>query len=58
MTSPLLFQVILNLGWSYPADMWSVGCILGELITGKCKSSDEQSVSVIRRVAALDDFMY
>ncbi|CAI9093480.1 OLC1v1028985C1 [Oldenlandia corymbosa var. corymbosa] len=28
-------EVILGLGWSYPCDMWSVGCILVELCTGK-----------------------
>ncbi|XAR64476.1 Dual-specificity kinase [Bertholletia excelsa] len=24
-------EVILGLGWSYPCDIWSVGCIMGEL---------------------------
>eukprot|EP00170_Pyropia_yezoensis_P007273 contig_29741_g7295 len=27
-------EVILGLGWSYPCDLWSVGCILLELYTG------------------------
>lgn len=27
-------EVILGLGWSYPCDLWSVGCILIELLTG------------------------
>lgn len=27
-------EVILGLGWTYPADMWSIGCILVELLTG------------------------
>eukprot|EP00276_Gloeochaete_wittrockiana_P018633 CAMPEP_0184340292 /NCGR_PEP_ID=MMETSP1089-20130417/8965_1 /TAXON_ID=38269 ORGANISM="Gloeochaete wittrockiana, Strain SAG46.84" /NCGR_SAMPLE_ID=MMETSP1089 /ASSEMBLY_ACC=CAM_ASM_000445 /LENGTH=279 /DNA_ID=CAMNT_0026668031 /DNA_START=603 /DNA_END=1442 /DNA_ORIENTATION=- len=27
-------EVILGLGWSYPCDIWSVGCILVELYTG------------------------
>lgn len=27
-------QVILGLGWSYPCDMWSCGCILVELAMG------------------------
>ncbi|KAJ1653449.1 serine threonine protein kinase CMGC group [Dispira simplex] len=27
-------EIILGLGWSYPCDMWSVGCILMELFTG------------------------
>ncbi|XP_051116714.1 serine/threonine-protein kinase AFC2-like isoform X3 [Andrographis paniculata] len=27
-------EVILGLGWSYPCDIWSVGCILVELCSG------------------------
>jgi len=27
-------EVILGMGWMYPADMWSLGCILYELHTG------------------------
>ncbi|KAJ8431422.1 hypothetical protein Cgig2_004454 [Carnegiea gigantea] len=28
-------EVILGLGWSYPCDVWSVGCILVELCSGE-----------------------
>ncbi|KAJ2805868.1 serine threonine protein kinase CMGC group, partial [Coemansia guatemalensis] len=28
-------EIILNLGWSFPCDMWSVGCIILELLTGE-----------------------
>eukprot|EP00301_Raphidiophrys_heterophryoidea_P020765 c5377_g1_i1.p1 GENE.c5377_g1_i1~~c5377_g1_i1.p1 ORF type:complete len:346 (-),score=81.06 c5377_g1_i1:300-1337(-) len=28
-------EVILGMGWSYPCDIWSVGCILVELLTGE-----------------------
>ncbi|XP_073129789.1 serine/threonine-protein kinase AFC3 isoform X1 [Henckelia pumila] len=28
-------EVILGLGWTYPCDMWSVGCILVELCLGE-----------------------
>ncbi|XP_028951224.1 serine/threonine-protein kinase AFC1-like isoform X3 [Malus sylvestris] len=28
-------EVILGLGWSYPCDIWSVGCILIELCSGE-----------------------
>ncbi len=31
-------EVILGLGWSYPCDMWSVGCIIVELLTGEHNS--------------------
>ncbi|KAL3786872.1 hypothetical protein HJC23_013793 [Cyclotella cryptica] len=27
-------EVILGLGWSYPSDLWSAGCIISELYTG------------------------
>ncbi|CAL9749550.1 unnamed protein product [Musa acuminata subsp. burmannicoides] len=28
-------EVILGLGWSYPCDIWSIGCILVELCSGQ-----------------------
>ncbi|KAK4331706.1 Dual specificity protein kinase KNS1 [Rhodotorula toruloides] len=28
-------EIILNMGWSFPCDMWSIGCILVEFITGE-----------------------
>ncbi|KAH9323496.1 hypothetical protein KI387_018135, partial [Taxus chinensis] len=28
-------EVILGIGWNYPCDIWSVGCILVELCTGE-----------------------
>ncbi|XP_074574879.1 serine/threonine-protein kinase AFC1-like [Curcuma longa] len=28
-------EVILGLGWNYPCDMWSVGCIIVELCSGE-----------------------
>lgn len=28
-------EIVLNIGWSFPCDMWSVGCILVELATGE-----------------------
>eukprot|EP00930_Biecheleria_cincta_P083070 TRINITY_DN72702_c0_g1_i1.p1 TRINITY_DN72702_c0_g1~~TRINITY_DN72702_c0_g1_i1.p1 ORF type:complete len:421 (+),score=53.12 TRINITY_DN72702_c0_g1_i1:26-1288(+) len=27
-------EVMLGLGWSYPSDIWSCGCVLPELLTG------------------------
>lgn len=28
-------EIILGLGWSFPCDMWSIGCVLFELISGE-----------------------
>lgn len=28
-------EVILGVGWSYPSDLWSAGCIIAELYTGE-----------------------
>ncbi|CDS11137.1 hypothetical protein LRAMOSA03400 [Lichtheimia ramosa] len=28
-------EIILGLGWSYPCDVWSIGCILVEFFTGE-----------------------
>ncbi|KAL3650841.1 Serine/threonine-protein kinase afc3 [Castilleja foliolosa] len=28
-------EIILGLGWTYPCDIWSIGCILVELCTGE-----------------------
>jgi len=27
-------EIILGLGWSFPCDVWSIGCILVEFFTG------------------------
>ncbi|EDO15427.1 hypothetical protein Kpol_1027p1, partial [Vanderwaltozyma polyspora DSM 70294] len=28
-------EIILGLGWSYPCDVWSIACVLVELVTGE-----------------------
>ncbi|RCI01403.1 dual specificity protein kinase kns1, partial [Rhizopus stolonifer] len=28
-------EIILGMGWSYPCDIWSIGCILVEFLTGE-----------------------
>ena len=33
--SELPTQVILGLGWSFPADVWSAGCIISEIYSGE-----------------------
>ncbi|PVU95097.1 hypothetical protein BB561_002052 [Smittium simulii] len=46
-------EVILGQKWSYPADMWSIGCILIELLTG-CTlfrtSDDAEHLAMIQKV--------
>ncbi|XP_031405326.1 serine/threonine-protein kinase AFC3 isoform X4 [Punica granatum] len=37
-------EVILGLGWSYPCDLWSVGCILVELCSGEALFQTHESL--------------
>jgi len=37
-------EVILELGWSFPSDAWSVGCIIAELTSGRLLFSTHDSV--------------
>ena len=46
-------EVILGLGWSFPCDMWSIGCILVELVTGEAlfKTHDDlEHLAMMQRV--------
>jgi len=36
-------EVVLQIGWSYPSDVWSVGCILLELYTGQTLFNTHQN---------------
>jgi dual-specificity kinase len=37
-------EVILGLGWSYPCDVWSLGCILLELLTGEALFQTHENI--------------
>jgi len=46
-------EVILHLGWSFPCDIWSVGCIIFELLTGSSlfqTHDDLEHLAMIERV--------
>lgn len=46
-------EVILQAGWSYPADVWSIGCLLPELLSGDmlfATHDDEEHMALMQRV--------
>ncbi|XP_074294661.1 serine/threonine-protein kinase AFC2-like isoform X3 [Silene latifolia] len=46
-------EVILGLGWSYPCDVWSIGCILIELCSGEAlfqTHEDLEHLAMMERV--------
>ncbi|GFR49286.1 hypothetical protein Agub_g11295 [Astrephomene gubernaculifera] len=46
-------EVILGLGWSYPCDMWSVGCILIELTTGEALFQTHENLEHLAMMEAV-----
>ncbi|KXZ55462.1 hypothetical protein GPECTOR_2g1011 [Gonium pectorale] len=46
-------EVILGLGWSYPCDMWSIGCILIELITGEALFQTHENLEHLAMMEAV-----
>ncbi|KAI5962400.1 LKH1 [Candida pseudojiufengensis] len=47
-------EIVLGTGWSYPCDMWSIGCILVELIIGEplFKTHDNlEHLAMIEKIA-------
>lgn len=52
-------EVILNLKWSYPSDVWSVGCILAELYCGEllfATHQDTEHLHLIRKIVNAEQY--
>ena len=47
-------EIILGLGWSYPCDMWSVGCILIELLTGEALFQTHEDLEHLAMMEAVN----
>jgi len=50
-TNPVILN--LGLGWSYPSDCWSVGCILAELLNGEllfATHSDHEHLCLMEKI--------
>lgn len=46
-------EVLMNIGWSYPCDIWAVGCILLEMYTGQvifAPRDDYEHLAMIEKV--------
>eukprot|EP00123_Amoebidium_parasiticum_P015556 comp23029_c5_seq2/m.36810 comp23029_c5_seq2/g.36810 ORF comp23029_c5_seq2/g.36810 comp23029_c5_seq2/m.36810 type:complete len:522 (-) comp23029_c5_seq2:609-2174(-) len=46
-------EVILEIPWSYPCDMWSVGCILAELYTGDALFQTHENMEHLAMMEAI-----
>ena len=52
-------EIILGLGWSYSCDMWSIGCVTIELLTGEALFQTHDNVEhlkMMQRALQLDGF--
>ncbi|XP_050119450.1 serine/threonine-protein kinase AFC1-like [Malus sylvestris] len=47
-------EVILGLGWSYPCDIWSVGCILVELCSGEALFQTHENLEHLAMMQLLE----
>lgn len=48
-------EIILNLGWSYPCDIWSIGCILVEFFTGDALFQTHDNLEHLAMMEAVCD---
>jgi len=46
-------EIILNLGWSFPCDIWSIGCILVEFFTGDALFQTHENVEHLAMMEAV-----
>jgi len=46
-------EVILNLGWSMPSDLWSTGCIIAELYLGQLLFATHDNIEHLALMEAL-----
>lgn len=46
-------EIILGLGWSKPCDMWSLGCILVELLTGEALFQTHENLEHLAMMEAV-----
>lgn len=47
-------EVILGLGWSYPSDIWSAGCIIAELYLGELLFATVRLAVCLRNLSRRD----
>ncbi|EAU34186.1 protein kinase lkh1 [Aspergillus terreus NIH2624] len=48
-------EIILNLGWSFPCDIWSIGCILVEFYTGDALFQTHDNLEHLAMMEAVID---
>lgn len=48
-------EIILGLGWSFPCDIWSIGCILVEFFTGDALFQTHDNLEHLAMMEAVID---
>ena len=51
-------EIILNLGWSFPCDIWSIGCILVEFFTGDALFQTHDNLEHLAMMEAVCDMRF